>query len=61
MKGISRISLTYHNEYHSFVMTSIYPLDIPNKPKAPAIQMNPNELAVKIKSDAETSAEDICS
>lgn len=49
------------NEYYSFVMTGIYPLDIPNKPKAPVIQKNPDELGVKKDSDAERSAEDICS
>ena len=49
------------NEYYDFVMTGIYPLDIPNKPKAPTIEKKPNELGIKKISNTETSVTDISS
>lgn len=45
------------NEYYDFVTTGVYPLDIPNPPKPPVIERQPEELGKKA-SDAETSAED---
>ena len=45
------------NEYYEFVTTGVYPLDIPNPPKPPAIEKLAEELG-KNASDAETSAED---
>ena len=45
------------NEYYEFVITGVYPLDIPNPPKPPVIEKLPEELGKKA-SDAEISAED---
>lgn len=45
------------NEYYEFVTTGVYPLDIPNPPKPPAIEKLPEELGKKV-SDADASAED---
>ena len=47
------------NEYYDFVMTGIYPLYIPNKPKAPTIEKKPTELGIKKISNTETSVTDI--
>jgi transposase InsO family protein len=49
------------NEYYKFVTTGRYPLDIPNPPKLPVIEKNPEELGQKKESDAEKSADDKCS
>lgn len=40
------------NEYDKFVMTGKYPLDIPNPPKPPIIEKQPEELGKKMDSDA---------
>lgn len=40
------------NEYYKFVMTGKYPLDIPNPPKPPIIEKQPEELGKKMDSDA---------
>ena len=49
------------NEYYKFVMTGKYPLDIPNPPKPPIIEKQPEELGKKMDSDAEKSVDDKCS
>ena len=49
------------NEYYKFVMTGKYPLDIPNPPKPPVIEKQPEELGKKKDSDAEKSVDDKCS
>ena len=49
------------NEYDKFVMTGKYPLDIPNPPKPPIIEKQPEELGKKMDSDAEKSVDDKCS
>ena len=35
------------NEYYKFITTGIYPLDIPNPPKAPKVMKAPAELGRK--------------
>ena len=49
------------NEYYKFVMTGKYPLDIPNPPKPPVIEKQPEELGKKKDSEAEKSVDDKCS
>lgn len=49
------------NEYYKFVMTGKYPLEIPNPPKPPVIEKQPEELGKKKDSDAEKSVDDKCS
>lgn len=43
------------------MMTGKYPLDIPNPPKPPIIEKQPEELGKKKDSDAEKSVDDKCS
>ena len=49
------------NEYYEFVTTGKYPLDIPNPPKPPVIEKQPEELGKKKDSDTEQSVDDKCS
>lgn len=37
------------NEYYTFIITGVYPLDIPNKPSPPSILKTPDQLGEKIK------------
>lgn len=37
------------NEYYTFIITGVYPLDIPNKPSPPSILKTPDQLGAKIK------------
>lgn len=46
------------SEYYKFVTTGKYPLDIPNPPKPPVIEKEPEELGKKKDSDAEKSVDD---